>query len=160
MDPTAYIKQTMKSQLRLRIHAVSRAFSFIYYSLCYKDLSQANSRFRSDCHYDRSIHWRQTLFRFSNLYHSMAKVSKRQIDDIFLFSSKLIGFDISYKLSQETICKKCQCLFSRKNISKCRLLNVYPAKLYFFLFSSVTKICSSHQYQIVDMHINQFDLKI
>ena len=47
----------------------------------------------------------------------MSKISKQKIDDIFfsiLFPLK-IGIDISCKLSpQETICMKCQSLFSRE----------------------------------------------
>ena len=42
--------------------------------------------------------------------------SRRQFDLFFLIFPSKIGFDISCKLSpQETICMKCQCLFSGKN---------------------------------------------
>ena len=63
-----------------------------------------------------------------NLYHSLGIFSRQQIDDIFLIFSQKTGFDILCKLSaaEETICMKCQILFSgknKKNISKCHLLN-------------------------------------
>ena len=52
---------------------------------------------------------------------------------IFLFSFQKTGFDISCKLSpMETICMKCQILFSvkiKKNISKCCLLKILPRVL-------------------------------
>ena len=42
--------------------------------------------------------------------------SRRQIDDIFSYFSRKTGFDISCKLSpMETICMKCQILFSGTN---------------------------------------------
>ena len=51
----------------------------------------------------------------------------------FYFSLRKTGFDISCKLSPlETICMKCQNLFSRtnkNNISKCRLLKILPRVL-------------------------------
>ena len=52
-----------------------------------------------------------------NIYHSLGKFSRRQMDDIFLsfflyFFFQKIGFDISCKLSpKETICMKCQSIF-------------------------------------------------
>ena len=71
-----------------------------------------------------------------NHYHSMGKLSRRQIHDIFsLFFFQKIGFDISCKLSpEETIFMRCQSLFSEKNdknISNCRLLKVLPSMLSF-----------------------------
>ena len=51
----------------------------------------------------------------------------------FSYFSQKTGFDISCKLSpQETVCMKCQILFSgknNKNISKCRLLKISPRVL-------------------------------
>ena len=51
----------------------------------------------------------------------------------FSYSSQKTGFDISCKLSPlETVCMKCQNLFSgknKKNISKCRLLKFLPRVL-------------------------------
>ena len=82
-----------------------------------------------------------------NLYHSLGIFSRRQNDVIFLIFprkqdltfhancllSQKTGFDISCKLSpKETICMKCQILFSgknKKNISKCRLLKILPRVL-------------------------------
>ena len=65
------------------------------------------------------------LYFILNLYHSLKKFSSRQIDDMFLFPQKT-GLGVSCKLSPlETICMKCQNLFSeknKKNISICRLL--------------------------------------
>ena len=39
------------------------------------------------------------LFDDFNLYHSMGKFSRWEIDDIFLFFSQKTDFDISWKLS-------------------------------------------------------------
>ena len=49
-----------------------------------------------------------------NLYHSLDKFSRWQMNDIILiFFLQKIGFDTSCKLSpKETICMKCQSLFS------------------------------------------------
>ena len=62
-----------------------------------------------------------------NIFQSTGKFSRRQTD-ISYFSQK-IDFGISCKLSpQETICLKCQSLFSGKNkkyISKCCLLKFF-----------------------------------
>ena len=68
-----------------------------------------------------------------NQYHSLGKFNRRQINDIFLIFPRKIDFDISCKSSpKETICKKCQSLFSwkiRKNVSKCHLLKFFPVCL-------------------------------
>ena len=70
---------------------------------------------------------------YINLYHSLSKFSRRQIDYIFLiYFFQKIGFNIPCKLSpKETICMKCQSLFSgenKKNISNCRLLIFFPTR--------------------------------
>ena len=66
-----------------------------------------------------------------NTYHVMGRFSRQQTFDIFLIFSSEIGSDTSCKLSpKETICMKCQILFSRKNkkkISKCCLLKFLPS---------------------------------
>ena len=70
------------------------------------------------------------------LRSSRYDLNKYSADDklviFFLFFPKT-GFDISCKLSpMETICMKCQNLFSgknKKNISKCRLLKILPRVL-------------------------------
>ena len=52
----------------------------------------------------------------------MFNLSRRQIDDIFVI----------FPRKRETICMKCQILFSgknKKNISKCRLLKILPRVL-------------------------------
>ena len=65
-----------------------------------------------------------------NFYHSLSKFNRQQICDIFLFLYQKAGFDISCKLSPlETICMKCQILFSeksKKNISICPRLKILP----------------------------------
>ena len=46
----------------------------------------------------------------------LGKTFSRRHFDFFFYFSQLIGFDISCKLSpEETICMKCQNLFSQKN---------------------------------------------
>ena len=64
-----------------------------------------------------------------NLHHSLGQFSRWQIGDIFLIFQKT-GFCISCKLSPwETICMKCQILFSgknKKNILICHLPKFYP----------------------------------
>ena len=56
--------------------------------------------------------------------------TRRQIGQILLLFHRKKGFDISCKLSPlGTICMKCQSLISgenKKNITKCRLLKIYP----------------------------------
>ena len=53
--------------------------------------------------------------------------SRQQSEIFFLIFQKKMGFDISCKLSpQETICMKCQCLFSGKN--KKNIFNLLSAK--------------------------------
>ena len=63
-----------------------------------------------------------------NLYHSLGEFNSRQIGDTFLIFPRKTGFDILCKLSPvETICMKCQILFSgknRKSILKCHLLKI------------------------------------
>ena len=50
-----------------------------------------------------------------NLYHSLGIFSRRQTDNTFSYFTQKTGFDISCKLSpKETICMKCQILFSGK----------------------------------------------
>ena len=59
----------------------------------------------------------------------------------FSYFSQKTGFDISCKLSpKETICMKCQTLFSgenKKNISKCRLLKFVPSMLSIEVFYAI-----------------------
>ena len=57
--------------------------------------------------------------------------SRQYFETFFSYFFHKIGFDISCKLSKETICMKCQILFSmkNKNISKCHLLNFLPSML-------------------------------
>ena len=51
-----------------------------------------------------------------NTLHANDKLSRSKIDDSFFLFSQKIGFDISCRLSRkETICMKCQNLFSTKN---------------------------------------------
>ena len=63
-------------------------------------------------------------------YHSLAKLSGRQTDDIYLFPKK-IGFDISYKLSsRETICLDIKVYFlgkSTKNVKIFFSCNFLPS---------------------------------
>ena len=55
---------------------------------------------------------------------------KLMIFFLFFFFPQKTDFNISCKLSPpETICKKCQNLFSGKNISICRLLKILPRML-------------------------------
>ena len=63
---------------------------------------------------------RFTGIMFFKVYHSLVYFSRRQIDYICLFISQKIGLDISSKLSPtDTICMKCQSLFSGENKKKC-----------------------------------------
>ena len=67
-----------------------------------------------------------------NLYHSLGIFSRRQIDDIFLIFPRKQDLTFHANCLLETICMKCQILFSRKNkknISKCRLLKIFPRVL-------------------------------
>ena len=69
---------------------------------------------------------KQNYFNHSTLW---AYSADDKLIKFFLFFQKT-GFGISCKLSPlETICMKCQILFSwknKKNISKCRLLKILP----------------------------------
>ena len=56
--------------------------------------------------------------------------NRRHSEIIFLFFSKQTGFDITCKLSpMETVCMKCQILFSRKNKNKKTIIKVSSAEL-------------------------------
>ena len=85
-------------------------------------------------HFIRAVSWWNFKYKFhqksnfttrSGLIQPMAKWWH------FSYFLQKISFDISCKLSpQETICMKCQNLFSvkkkKKDISRCRLLKFYP----------------------------------
>ena len=69
------------------------------------------------------------IVNFLNLYHSLGYFNRQQTDDMFCFTLK-ISFDILCKVSPvETICMKCQMLFSGKirNIFKMSPVEFYPA---------------------------------
>ena len=74
---------------------------------------------------------------FTTLWANSA-VDKLTIHVFFFYFSQKTGSNISCKLSHiETICMKCQSLFSvknKENISKCHLLNFYQAPDFFFCF--------------------------
>ena len=56
---------------------------------------------------------------YLNSYQAMGRFSSGQTDEFFSNFSQNIRFDISYKLSpKETICMKCQILFSTKKKKK------------------------------------------
>ena len=59
-----------------------------------------------------------------NLYYSHGQFSRQQIGDIFSYFSQKTEFEISCKL--ETICMKCQILFSKKN--KKNIINLASAE--------------------------------
>ena len=57
--------------------------------------------------------------RYASYLESVGKFNRGQIDNMLSYFSQKIGFDISCKLStMETICIKCQNLFSGKNKKK------------------------------------------
>ena len=88
--------------------------------------------------------WKKVL----NLYHSLGIFSRRQIDIFLIFPRKqdstfhancLLRWQFAWNVKsrflgkyKETICMKCQILFSeknKKNISKCCLLKILPRVL-------------------------------
>ena len=93
-----------------------------FFKQCFPQVSAA----RDFTGYSVMKHW---LLGF-NLYHSLGKFSRRQIDDIFSYFSQKIGFDISCILSpEETICIKCQSLFSEKKKKK-KKFKISSAKIF------------------------------
>ena len=85
--------------------------------------SYCNSDNHSHDHFVRCIMPKDAF----NLDHSLGLITNWWY---FSYFSQKTGFDISCKLSPlETICMKCQILFSGKNISKCPLLNFSPRVL-------------------------------
>ena len=62
-------------------------------------------------------------------YHTIGRFSRRQTGDLFSYFSYKIGSDTSCKLSpNETICMKCQILFSKNNKKNISLSSAEFAK--------------------------------
>ena len=58
--------------------------------------------------------WQIQQTRPAEVGNILGKFSRQKIDDIFFSIFQEIGFEILCKLSKETICIKCQILFSGK----------------------------------------------
>ena len=91
------------------------------------------------------------LWWIYNFYrHCLWANSAEDILKYFPYFSRKIGFDFSCKLSpKETICMKCQSLFSgknKKNISGCRLLKFDPSMLSINANRNISTQVSGHNW--------------
>ena len=79
-------------------------------------------------HFKSINKWDKIVLNILIGYHlaCWVKISADEILKYFSYSSRKTEFDISSKLSRETICMKCQSLFSGKN--KKNIIKLSPAE--------------------------------